>query len=391
MSAVFTKAVIVGGGQAAGWIARTLRAEGFTGSVTIVGDEAHCPYERPPLSKGVLKGEASLESMTMLGADDAVRLDIVLACNTCVTRIDRATGHVICANGETLAYDRLFLATGSRPRTFPTLAPTQSGRLHVLRSQDDAIRLRRNLVAGNHLVVVGGGWIGLEVAATARHLGLQVTVIEANPYLCARSLAPMVSDYLLERHRAAGVVAHLETQVEAIDASGDGVTVVLADGSVILADEVLLCLGARPNDELAREAGLAVNDGILVDRIGRTSDPAIFAAGDVARFPSAGHMVRGESWANAQHQGIAAAKSALGGACDYAILPWFWSDQYDMNIQIVGAPERAVHIEQVAASDPSRNGPGWIARDADGLMIGAVAVNNAKFIRRIRADMMASS
>jgi 3-phenylpropionate/trans-cinnamate dioxygenase ferredoxin reductase subunit len=213
-------------------------------------------------------------------------------------------------------------------------------RVHYLRTIDDSLAIRARLGAIRHLLVIGGGWIGLEVAATARKRGVAVTLIEALPRLCERSVPPEVSAHLLALHRANGVEVLLGEGVKAIEDGGDGVTVAAASGRRVSGDAVVVGIGLVPNVALAQAAGIAVENGIVVDEQGRTSDPDVFAAGDVANLPLAclGRRLRLESWANAQNQAIVAAKAALGRDARYDELPWFWSDQYDMNLQILGLP-----------------------------------------------------
>jgi len=333
--------VIVGAGQAGSWAAKTLRSEGFTGRIVLLGEEAHPPHERPPLSKAVLAGTAGPETTHLFKADDLAKLDLDFRPDTRVAAIDRAARTITVQSGETLAYARLILCTGSRVRTLG-VPGADAPCVHYLRTVDDSLALHARLVAGRHLIVIGGGWIGLEVAATARKRGLDVTVIEALDRLCARGLPPELSDHLLALHTYHGVAVRLGVGVSGIEPSADGVTVILADGSRIAGDRVVVGIGVIPNTELAAAAGLAVDNGIVVDDAGRTADAAIFAAGDCTNLPLAclDRRVRLESWANAQNQAIVAAKAALGQDVRYDELPWFWSDQYDMNLQMLGYPAR---------------------------------------------------
>jgi 3-phenylpropionate/trans-cinnamate dioxygenase ferredoxin reductase subunit len=247
----------------------------------------------------------------------------------------------VLSTGETIAFDKLILCTGGTARR-PRLPGADGPRVHYLRTIADSLAIRARLAEIRHLVVIGGCWIGMEVAATARKRGVQVTVIEALPRLCERSVPPEISAHLLALHRRNGVEVLLGAGVEAIDDGPAGVSVVLTDGRRVAGDAVVVGIGLAPNVELAQAAGLAVDNGIVVDEQGRTSDPDIFAAGDVANAPLAclGRRIRLESWANAQNQAIAAAKAALGADAGYDELPWFWSDQYDMNLQILGLPAK---------------------------------------------------
>lgn len=333
--------VIVGAGQAGGWAAKTLRTEGHAGPIVLLGDEPHPPHERPPLSKAVMAGAAEPPSTHLFKPEDFAALGLDFRPGSRAVAIDRAAKRVALADGGAVAYDRLILCTGGAARRLPV--PGGDGpRVHYLRTIDDSLALRARLGATGRLLVVGGGWIGLEVAATARKRGVAVTVIEALARLCERSVPPEISAHLLELHQANGVEVLLGEGVQAIENDGAGVALLLASGRRVKGDAVVVGIGLVPNVALAQAAGLAVDNGIVVDEQGRTSDPDVFAAGDVANLPLAclGRRLRLESWANAQNQAIVAARAALGQDARYDELPWFWSDQYDMNLQILGLPAR---------------------------------------------------
>jgi 3-phenylpropionate/trans-cinnamate dioxygenase ferredoxin reductase subunit len=333
--------VIVGAGQAGGWAAKTLRAEAFGGRIVLVGEEAHPPHERPPLSKAVMAGEAEAASTHLFKAEELAKLDLDFRSGVRAAAIDRAAKRVVLASGEAIEYDKLILCTGGTARR-PRLPGADGPRVHYLRTIADSLAIRARLAEIRHLVVIGGGWIGLEVAATARKRGVQVTVIEALQRLCERSVPPEISAHLLGLHRRKGVEVILGEGVQAIEHRGEGVSIGLASGRRVDGDAVVIGIGLAPNVELAQAAGLAVDNGIVVDEQGRTSDPDIFAVGDVANapLPCLGRRIRLESWANAQNQAIVAAKAALGADARYDELPWFWSDQYDMNLQILGLPAK---------------------------------------------------
>ncbi|WP_425307581.1 FAD-dependent oxidoreductase [Ammonicoccus fulvus] len=339
--------VIIGAGQAGGWAAATLRAEGYAGTIVLIGDEPHPPYERPPLSKAVLKGEAAPEHTHLMPADKFEALGLDFRPGTTVTAIDRDAREVVLGDGDRVGYDKLLLCTGGTARALPVPGGDLEGVL-TLRTLADAEQLKSRLVDGARIVVVGGGWIGLEVAATARQAGAEVTVVEAMPRLCQRSVPEVISDYLLRLHEGHGVKVLLESGVEAITREGDTLRVELADGTTLPADTVVAGIGLVPHTGLAEEAGLDVDRGVLVGPDCRTSDPDIFAAGDVAVAdnPWHGGPIRLESWQNAQDQGIAAAKNAMGSEARHEPLPWFWSDQYDVNLQIYGIakPEHTVVV-----------------------------------------------
>lgn len=383
--------VVVGGGQAGAWIARTLRSEGFDGRILLIGEEAAWPYERPPLSKSVLLGTAAEDEGVLLTEAKAAELGVEAWLGAGARHIHREARRVICADGRVADYDVLFLATGSRARTLPFAEALASDRIHHLRTRADAARLKDALRPGGRLVVLGGGWIGLEVAASARKLGVEVVVLEAAPRVCARSLPPPVSAFLQGAHAANGVDLRVEARVEQVLADAAAVRVVLSDGQQLQADHLLIGVGASPNVELALDAGLEVDDGVVVDAAGRTSDPAIFAAGDVTAHFSrfGGRRVRLESWANAQSQAIVAARAALGLEVAYDEAPWFWSDQFDFNLQMVGFPHLAGDV--LVKGSPAEGKGIWLMLDAGGRPIGAVAVNEPRELRTVRKALQAGA
>ena len=377
--------VIVGAGQAGGWAAHTLRQEGFAGRIVLIGNEAHPPHERPPLSKAVLAGDALPDSTQLMKPQAFEALALDWRASAKVQHIDRAARHIALADGERLAYDKLILCTGGRARTLP-LPGADAAAIHTLRTIDDALALAPALAPGRSVVVVGGGWIGLEVAATARQKGAEVVVLETQERLCGRTVPPEVSAHLLALHRAQGAQVLLGAQISGFAADADGRSqVLLANGSVLRCDAIVLGVGLVPNDELARDAGLACDGGVTVDVRCQTSDPDILAAGDVAVAPNpwAGRHLRLESWQNAQEQGMAAARAALGMAVHYQPLPWFWSDQYGMNLQIYGMPVPRHQV--VTRGDPSA-GSGvlfYLAGDVVEAAIGINAARDLRFARRL--------
>ena len=374
--------VIVGAGQAGAWIAKTLRSEGFGGRIVLVGDERHAPYERPPLSKGFLVDGPTAEA-TILGVWEAEAAGIEMRLSTSVVSIDRPSSTLACDDGETLRYDRLFLATGGSVRVPPAAQSIVSDRLHVLRTRDDAERFAEAVRGARHVLIIGGGWIGLETAASCRSLGIDVTIVEAGDRLCARSLPPTVSTYLRQLHEDHGIRFVFDARCEAIEPSDDAIAIVLADGRRIEADHVVIGVGIAPNTGLAETAGLAVDDGIVVDEMGATSDSAIYAVGDVARHPSrfGKGLLRLESWANAQNQAIAVAKGILGGG-PYHEVPWFWSDQYEINLQVLGLPDRGSTV--FARGTPAAGKGLWLVVDDAGVLAGIVAVNAGGDLRGLR-------
>jgi len=380
-----TTIAIIGAGQAGAWAARTLRDEGFDGRLLLIGDEAYPPYERPPLSKAVLAGEAAPESLHILDAAALAALSIEWLANVRVVRLDRADKRVMPADGSTIRYDKLILCTGGRARELDVPGGSLPG-VHTLRTIDDARRLGPVLQRDAHVVVVGGGWIGLEVAATARKRGAMVTVIETMGRLCERSVPEALSAHLHALHVAQGVDVLLGAGVAnfAPGVAG-GLDVMLSDGRTIACDAAVVGIGLVPNDELARAAGLDCEGGVLVDAQCRTSDPEIFAAGDVAVACNswAGRQLRLESWQNAQEQGIAAARSALGRQVHYDPLPWFWSDQHGTNLQIYGIPMPSHEV--VVRGDPAAGSFVFFYLEGERVMaaLGGNAARDLRFARRL--------
>ena len=342
MNATTPSIVIVGAGQAGVQAAEALRAGGFEGPITLIGDEPYGPYHRPPLSKAWLAGEMDATQLVMRAPEMLARKQIDLRTDTRVTAIDRAARQVRLADGGTLPYTGLVLATGSTPRELPVPGADAAG-VQALRSRDDASAIAERLAACQAtqapVVVIGGGFIGLEVAATARKKGLPVTVLEAAPRLLGRVLGPVLSDWYADLHRGHGVELRLDAQIAAIEADAGGKVqgVRLADGTVLPAGLVVVGIGVIPNDALARAAGLDCHHGIIVDDCTRTADPAIVAAGDcTARRLANGNLLRLESVQNATEQGKSAAAALLGQDRPFTATPWFWSDQYDKKLQMAG-------------------------------------------------------
>ncbi|MCG5481425.1 NAD(P)/FAD-dependent oxidoreductase [Sinorhizobium alkalisoli] len=336
-----TDIVIVGAGECGARAAFALREKGFAGKITLIGAEPHLPYERPPLSKDGLIGAGPPKYVAEAGryaeAGISVRPDAP------VESIDRERKSVVLAGGEAIPYDRLLLATGARPRVFPGV-PEGAGRIRMLRTHGDALSIRPYLAPGRGLAVIGGGFIGLELAATARKLGAEVVLVEGLPRVLSRGVPEEIATLVAGRHRREGVEILCGARIAALEEDRAGARVRLADGGVLAADLVVVGIGAVPNVELAEGAGLAIENGIAVDATLRTSDPDIFAAGDCCSFPLAhygGRRVRLEAWRNAQEQGTLAAANLMGGAERVASVPWFWSDQYELTLQIAGLADGA--------------------------------------------------
>ncbi|WP_447981507.1 NAD(P)/FAD-dependent oxidoreductase [Achromobacter kerstersii] len=396
--------VIVGAGQAGGWAATTLRSRGYDGRVLLLGEEPHAPYERPPLSKAVLSGQAAADSTELFSAARLADLDIEFRPGIAATRLRVDDKLVELSDGASAGYDKLILCTGGRP-VVPALPGVSSAAVHVLRTRDDAMRLRAQLGPGKHVVIVGGGWIGLEVAATARQSGSRVTVLEQAGRLCARSVQPGVSAHLAALHAAHGVEVRLGASLCAVHPQPDGRAVAeLADGSAIAADAVVLGVGLQANDALARAAGIECERGVLVDAYCRTSAVDVYAAGDVAvsvyggavhtgaAHAGAAHAgavhtgaigrVRLESWQNAQDQGTAAALSALGESVPYTPSGAVWSEQYDAMVQIVGFP--ALAASEVLRPQAESRALLSVALDAGSRIVAAVAVDAPRELRQLR-------
>lgn len=376
---------IIGTGQAGGWTAKTLRDEGFDGRVVLIGEENYPPYERPPLSKEVLLGDAAPESTYLWPEGTLEGQDIEFKLGTRVSRIDRSSKTLEFDGGETLGYDRLMIATGTRVRRLD-IPGADLGGVHYLRAIPETLAIRKDIAAGGRVMVVGGGWIGLEVAAAARKQGAEVTVIEAADRLCGRALTPDLSEYLLQAHLGHGVDIRCNTGIERLEGDGRVSRAVLGDGTALDIGTCVIGIGILPNDELASAAGLDVDNGIVVDEFCRSSDPDIFSAGDVTNHPNPllGRRIRLESWENAQNQAICAAKSMLDNGAPYSEIPWFWSDQYDMNIQLVGLP--VGWDETVTRGDPA-SGAFMVFYLKDGKIDGASAINNGRDIRMAKRMM----
>ncbi len=374
--------VIIGAGHAGGRAAETMRQAGFTGAITLIGEEAHVPYERPPLSKELLAGDEAVDKIFLnpLGFYDENGIELRL--ETHAQAIDRDNHNVRLADGNSLAYDRLLICTGARVRRLRCRGADLAG-IHYIRTIDDTLALRPALKDGARVVVVGGGFIGLEVASSARARGAKVTVVELADQVLARVTDPAVSDLVADLHRANGVHVMTGVTVERISGNGRAAEVICSDGETIAADVVVVGIGILPNQEIAAKAGLNTADGIIVDEFGRTSDPDIFAAGDVAFHynPILGRHLRLESWANAQNGSIAVARNMVSKPEPYAELPWFWSDQFDLNLQLVGVPETWDRL--VTRGDP-KSGRCVIFYMQGNRVTGATTFNQGREMRSCR-------
>jgi len=329
--------IIVGAGQAGGETAAELRRQGFEGRIVLIGEEAHPPYKRPQLSKAYLSGSVPETSLYVMQPAILEKHRIEFIGGVAVAGIDREAREVKLADGRVERYDRLVLATGGRARPLP-VEGANAPNVFLLRSIDDVARIRERCAEGKRAVIVGGGFIGLEVAAVLLKQGLQVTVLEGLDRVLARVTAPEVSRFFERMHREAGVDLRTGAQLAGFEGAPEVSSVKLADGSTLPADLVIVGIGLIAKTELAAQAGLVVDNGIVVDEFARTSDPLIYAAGDCSNHPSAflGRRVRLESVQNAMEQGRAAARNIMGKEEPYRNVPWFWSDQYDLKLQMVG-------------------------------------------------------
>ena len=330
--------LVIGGGQAAAQATASLRLWGYEGGLRLIGDEEALPYQRPPLSKAYLKGEMDEERLYFKPADWYEAQNVEVSLNTRATAIDRSARMVALSDGASAPYDALLLATGSRPRPLPLAGATLKG-VHELRDLRDVDGLKSQVTTGKNMVIVGAGYIGLEAAAVARQLGANVTVLEMAPRVLARVTSPVMSEFYTQIHQKYGVNIMTGARLETLDGEDGRIkSATLADGTSLPADIVLIGIGILPNQELAAEAGIACKNGILVDEDARTNDPRIFAAGDCTVRPLVhyGRTGRLESVHNAIEQGKLAAAAIVGRDRPKLDVPWFWSDQYDVKLQIAG-------------------------------------------------------
>jgi len=374
--------VIVGAGHAGGCAAGTLRTAGFRGRIIMVGAEEFPPYERPPLSKELLAGAIPVEKTYLHAPEWYAETGIELRLLTEVLHIDRSSQRLQLSTGEALPYDAMLLTIGARPRTL-TIADCNDRRIFYVRDIKDALALRDQLKPGVRLAVIGAGFIGLEIAATARKRGCTVTVLELAAQPLARVAPPQIGEYVAELHRRNGVDLQLNCSVDGISTAGQCCAIHTADGRTIDADIIAVGIGAAPNTALGANAGLTIDDGIVVDEFGRTSDPCIFAAGDVTKHfnPLLGRAIRLEAWQNAQNQAIAVAKVMAGGRDAFAEVPWLWTDQHGMNMQIAGTPTEWDQL--VYRGEPS-NGSFTVFQLMHKRLVGTISVNSARDMRFAR-------
>ncbi|WP_249277475.1 NAD(P)/FAD-dependent oxidoreductase [Pandoraea sp. PE-S2R-1] len=373
--------VILGAGQAGGETALALRALGYTGRIVLAGSETHLPYRRPPLSKAFLAGQADEASLLIRPADAWEKAEIDVRLGVTATAIDRAARTVTFDDGQTLGYDHLVLALGGRVRRLP-MPGGDAANVYYLRDIADAQRLREALTPGKRVIVVGGGYIGLEVAASAVKAGTTVTVLEAAPRLLARVAEADLADFFATLHRENGVNVQVGVGVSALEQDANGQVVAVVAGEQRLpADVVVVGIGVLPNAELAQAAGLAVDNGIVVDEFARTSDPAILAVGDCAHHehPALGRRIRLESVPSASEMAKVAASVVHGDAPKaVATAPWFWSDQFNAKLQMVGMTEGHDAVVERRLPDAQGAAVFMLFYLRDGAVVAAASINRAQ-------------
>jgi 3-phenylpropionate/trans-cinnamate dioxygenase ferredoxin reductase component len=385
--------VVVGGGPAGVFAAIKAKRADPAAQVLLLSDEACEPYEKPPLSKAVLTGKALPEHALIAGPGGAAKHNVVLERTALVTAIDRAAGEIVTTGGRRYPYDALVLATGSLVRELPQL-PLGMPRVHYLRTEADARALAAALRGCQRLVVVGGGLIGLEAAASASELGIATTVLEVAARILARVCDQETGAYIAACHGRHGVDIRTGTIITEVEPAGDSIILTTASDETFAADVIVVGTGVKPNDALAAAAGLATDNGIIVDEHCRTADPAIFAAGDAVRFPAPHGLIRLENWRHALDQGAVAGRNAAGLSEPYRTVPSFWSEQYDLYMQGVGWPplEPAQHVRRPLP------GNSLLAFDvAGGVLAYAVGINAQRELaaarrlieRRIKVDAAA--
>lgn len=364
--------VILGAGQAAASLAAKLRALGHQGPVTVIGDEPAPPYQRPPLSKAYLLGQMGLDRLTLRASEWWDEQGIVVHLGEPVRQIDRDRRRVLTDRGA-YAYDQLALTLGAAPRRLPQAMGGALPGVHVVRNIADIAALQPALRPGRRLVVIGGGYIGLEAAAVARKLGLEVTLVEAAPRILGRVAARETADMIRALHESHGVAIHEGVGITRITGTEAAEGVALADGRHLPADLVICGIGVTPETALAEAAGLAVENGIAVDAQGRTSDPVIWAAGDCASFPGPDGRLRLESVGNAIDMAELVAENMLGAGRDYVPKPWFWSDQFEAKLQIAGL---STGHDRVVTRPGASGGSVWYYRA--GRLVAVDALNDAR-------------
>ena len=367
--------VIVGGGKAGARAAVAFRENAWKGPVTLISDEAFAPYDRPPLSKAAIMDEAEPQPTYLLDEGMMASLEVNFLRGAAATFIDRNAKTVSLADGKKIPYDRLLIATGAEPRK---LSLAGSERALLLRDIGDSIRIRREFSEGRNIAIIGGGFIGLELASSAAKRGCRVTVIEAQPRILMRGVPPEIASRIAARHAEAGVAILGAASITHIGLD----KIVLSDGREIAADIIIAGIGAAPRFKLAEQAGLAIDNGIACNTYLQTSDPHIFAVGDCCSFPHpvfGNERLRLEAWRNASDQAIVAVENMLGGQRPYEAVPWFWTDQYELTLQIAGLPHRGVSIVQ---REPKEGALILCHLDGDGRLVGASGIGQGNSVAR---------
>jgi 3-phenylpropionate/trans-cinnamate dioxygenase ferredoxin reductase component len=383
---VTKRIVIVGGGLSAARTAEQLRRANYDGSITIVSDEVHLPYDRPPLSKQVLRSE--LDDVTLKPRDFYDENNITLLLGSAVKTLDTANQNVMLENGTALEYDEAVIATGLVPRRIPSI-PHLRG-IHVLRSFDESMALRDEAASARRAVVIGAGFIGCEVAASLRNLGVDVVLVEPQPTPLAAVLGEQIGSLVARLHRSEGVDVRTGVGVESVSGDDRVENVILSDGAELDTDLVVIGIGSRPNTEWLEGSGVKVDNGVVCDRVGRTSAPHVWALGDVASWQDAtGRQVRVEHWSNVAEQARVLVPSLLGQElpANFVVVPYFWSDQYDVKIQCLGEPEAddIVHL----VSDDGRKFLAYYERD--GVVAGVVGGGMPGQVMKSRAKIAAGA
>jgi 3-phenylpropionate/trans-cinnamate dioxygenase ferredoxin reductase subunit len=370
--------VIVGAGQAGAWAAVSMRQTGFDGRIVLIGDEQWRPYQRPPLSKQMLTDDPEPPPLSFHAEQRYAELNIEMVLGSAATGLDAAARRLTLADGQTFDYDKLLLTVGGQARHLPI----HGGNLALyLRTLEDAQTIRARLLEKPRVLCIGAGVIGLEIASSARTRGCDVTVLEALSRAMGRAVSPEGAAFIESLHRDAGVALHFDVIVDRLDRTDGGIAVTCRDGRCFMTDLVVAGVGMQRNLALAEAAGLAQEGGIVVDEWGRTSDPDIYAAGDITAFfhPLFGRRLRLESWRHAQNQGIAVGKAMCGDPAPYDDVPWFWTDQYKVNLQVAGLPADAARTIVRQGGPPGSFIAVHLAED--GSVLGVTAANNPREIR----------
>lgn len=378
------RVVIVGGSLAAVHAIEGLRKNGFQGEITLVGAEPYLPYDRPPLSKEALRTGPERDKLLLKPPDWYREQGVELCLGTAAVGLDSRYSQVVLEGGRRLTYDGLVIATGCTPRALGS--PDEVGSVHVIRSISDCVALRGRLAPGRHLVVIGAGFIGLEVAATAREMGLDVSVVETAPVPLTRVLGDEVGGWFKDYHAEHGVDVYCDSGLDQVEVAGGGTKLRLRDGTVLAADLLVAGIGVEPATNWLSYSGVRVSDGIVCDRSLRTSVPGVVAAGDIARWHNVlfDETMRVEQWRNAVEQGGRAALTLLGDTEAFAPVPYFWSDQFDAKVRFVGRADGAEHIQVRRIGDAQ-----LVALfGRDDVLRGALCVNAARELARYRKAIL---